>query len=70
MPKKKKILAPLLAYPATLLVGWFATKMSEKYEAALADIDLEYDVPDPLKVLKPAYCNWCGIPHDHMCIRK
>lgn len=39
---KKKIFAIAL-YPITLLVGWFATRMSERLYGSLADIEIDDD---------------------------
>jgi len=55
---KKFALAAAL-YPITLIFGWIATKFSERWAAALDELDYEfgfdddYPVPDPLTVLKP-----------------
>lgn len=38
----KKIGLAALSFPITLVAGWLATKLSERYEIALANIDYEF----------------------------
>lgn len=40
----KKTALSVLLYPIVLAIGWFATRMSERFEVSLHDIDqLEFD---------------------------
>lgn len=42
----KKFVFGVLSFPLTVVAGWFATKLSERYEAALAEIDYELGLDD------------------------
>lgn len=38
----KRIAFAALSVPVTILAGWLATRLSERYEIALANIDYEF----------------------------
>ena len=49
----KKFLLGALMYPFTLLVGWFFTKLSERFEMVLDLDNLDLEDDEPARTLHP-----------------